>query len=68
MTKLMITLTVGVSALAFAPQEAAATDCTDGYHQCLNDTWHYTGISQTMADMECFAEYVGCVGRKATIT
>lgn len=68
MTKLMIALAVGASALAFTPQDAAAAECTDGYHKCLNDSWHYTGISQTMADIECFAEYVGCVGRKAVIS
>lgn len=68
MTKLMITLMVGASGLAFAPQEAAASDCTDGYYGCLNDTWHYTGVAQTMADIECFAEYVGCVGSKVSAT
>lgn len=67
MSKLMIALTVGASALAFAPQEAAASDCTDGYNECLNDTWHYTGITQTLADIECFAEYIGCVGSKVQV-
>lgn len=67
MTKFMIALTVGASALAFAPQEAAATECTENYNKCLNDTWQYTGFTQVLADVECFAEYVGCVGDKVVI-
>lgn len=61
MTKFMLAVMVGASALAFAPQPVAAAECTEEYHKCLNDSWYYDGISQTMADVECFAGYVGCV-------
>ena len=64
MTKFMMAMAVGASALAFAPRPVAAAVCTDDYHKCLNDTWYYTGVSQTMANVECFASYAGCVRDK----
>lgn len=68
MMKFMIAVAVGVGALAFAPQPVAAdAECTRQYNQCLNDSWDLEGWSQTMADIECFAEYTGCVAKKVTL-
>lgn len=48
-----------------APEKAEAASCTRGYEMCLNDTWDTRGFARALADVECFAEYVGCVRRKA---
>lgn len=64
MMKFMLAMTVGASALAFGPQPVAAANCTENYNKCLNDSWYYEGVTQTLADIECFAEYAGCVRRK----
>jgi hypothetical protein len=64
MTKFALTLVVAASALTFAPGPAAAADCTKQYVKCLNDTWYYTGMLKEMADLECSAEYAGCVAKK----
>ena len=64
MMKLVMTLAVAAGALTFAPGQAAASDCTQQYVKCLNDTWYYSGFLQEMADLECSAEYAGCVARK----
>lgn len=66
MTKLMIMLAMAASAVTFVPQPVAAADCTDQYVKCLNDTHDLTGWVQVMADVECFAEYTGCVASKVT--
>lgn len=63
MRKLVAVLTVVAAAVAFAPRPAAAqeAECTDNYVKCLNDSYHLKGLLQVMADVECFADYVGCV-------
>ncbi|MEJ2504047.1 MAG: hypothetical protein P8177_12185 [Gemmatimonadota bacterium] len=63
MTKLILMLAIAGSAVAFVPQPAAAAACTDGYVKCLNDSYYLTGVLQKMSDVDCFAEYVGCVRR-----
>lgn len=64
MRKLVLTLAMAASAVAFAPGPAAAASCTDAYVKCLNDSWYYDAVLQSMADVECSAEYAGCVARK----
>lgn len=64
MTKVLAGLAIAASAVAFAPQPVAAASCTQQYTKCLNDTWFYTGELQRMADLECSAEYAGCVAKK----
>jgi hypothetical protein len=65
MKKLIAVLTLAMATAVMAPRPVAAEDgsCTDNYVKCLNDTWYLTGWLQTMADIECFAEYTGCVKR-----
>jgi len=46
--------------IAAAPSRAHA-ECSGDYLSCLNDTWYTSGILRTMADISCFAGYVGCV-------
>ena len=66
MRKLIAVLTLAVMAVPIAPRaaEAEEADCTNQYVACLNDSYHLEGILQSMADLECFAEYTGCVTRK----
>ena len=64
MRKLIAVLTMVVTTVAFAPRPAAAQDCTDGYVRCLNDSYALEGVLRTLADLECFAEYTGCVAGK----
>lgn len=65
MKKLIAVLTLVVAAAALAPRPAAAqeADCTRNYAQCLNDSYDLPGFLQKMADIECFAEYLGCVSK-----
>lgn len=44
------------------PVQAAAS-CLGGYYECLNDSWDTSGFERIMADVECFAGYVGCIRR-----
>ena len=66
MKKLIAVLTLAVATVALGPRPMAAqsADCTTDYVSCLNDTHHLEGWLQTMADLECFAEYSGCVAKK----
>lgn len=64
MTKLIIILTLALGAISIDTSPAAAESCTDGYVQCLNDSWDLDGALQKMADIECAAEYTGCVASK----
>ncbi len=65
MKKLIAVLTLAVTTVALAPRPAAAqeADCTKQYVQCLNDSYDLDGWLQRMADLECFAEYTGCVAK-----
>lgn len=63
MTRMLLMLMVAASAAMLAPNPAAASGCTDGYVRCLNDTYDLTGALRTLADVECFAAYSGCVAR-----
>lgn len=65
MRKLIAVLALAVATVAFAPRPAVAQggSCSYAYSQCLNDTWMLSGWSQTMADVECFAEYTACLRR-----
>jgi hypothetical protein len=65
MRKIIAVLALAVATVAFAPRSVAAQggSCTFGYMQCLNDTWMLEGWAQKMADIECFAEYAGCLKR-----
>ena len=66
MRKLIVVLSLVVGTVAFAPRAVTAqeADCSRDYVQCLNDSYDLEGIFQTMADLECAAEYAGCVARK----
>jgi hypothetical protein len=61
MTKLILMFTIAVGLVAYAPAPAAAQDCTASYEKCLNDTWDTSGATRLLADIECFAAYIGCV-------
>ena len=63
MKKLIAVLTMAVATVAFGPRTAAAqeADCTDNYVKCLNDSYELEGALRLLADVECFADYVGCV-------
>lgn len=61
MTKLILIAALAAGAVTLAPQPVAAAPCTDGYMACLNDSWEYEGILQTMSDVECFGRYTKCV-------
>lgn len=62
MKKLIAVLTMVVATVAFAPRPATAqASCTDGYVKCLNDSYKMKGALRLLADIECFADYVGCV-------
>lgn len=62
MRKLIAVFTLALASVAFAPRPAAAqeADCTYDYVQCLNDSYELKGALQTMADIECFADYLAC--------
>jgi hypothetical protein len=64
MTKLIIILSVAIGALTMGADPVSAASCTTQYQQCLNDSWYMRGATQLMADVECAAEYAGCVGGK----
>jgi len=63
MKKLIAVFTLAVATVALAPRPVAAqhADCSWGYTQCLNDSWELKGILQSMADIECFTDYLGCI-------
>ncbi len=64
MTKLIIILSVAIGALTLGVDPVSASSCTTQYEKCLNDSWDTKGATQLMADVDCGAEYVGCVGSK----
>ena len=65
MKKVIAVLTLAVAAVAFAPRPVAAqeVDCTRAYIACLNDSYDLSGWLQRLADLECFAEYSGCLAK-----
>ena len=67
MTKLIAVLALAAATVAFSPRPMAAqdADCTRNYTSCLNDSYDMEGILQTMADIECFSEYLGCIAKDA---
>lgn len=69
MKKLIAVLAMVVATVAFAPPQAAAQEanCTDDYVKCLNDSYQLTGALRLLADVECFADYVGCVSAEVIV-
>lgn len=61
MRKKTMVLALAATAAAFTPSALAAQECTEGYVKCLNDTHELEGVLQTLADIECFADYLRCV-------
>lgn len=61
MTKTTLMLVLAALAVPLTAASLAAQECTEGYVTCLNDTWYLTGLLQTMADIECFADYLTCL-------
>jgi hypothetical protein len=64
MSKLIAGAILALAAATMAPGALAASDCTRDYAQCLNDSYDLTGAFQSMADLECGAEYANCVASK----
>ncbi|HEX7049694.1 MAG TPA: hypothetical protein VF188_05730 [Longimicrobiales bacterium] len=60
----MIPMVLLTLAAGGVPARAEAASCTDGYQKCLNDSYDTSGFTRVLADVECLAEYVGCVRRK----
>jgi hypothetical protein len=58
-TRLLGLLVFALTISLASPGGASASTCTGGYSRCLNDTWD--AVSETMADIECGAGWVGCV-------
>ncbi len=63
MTKFIVTAAIVAATAVLAPQPLAASECVKGYESCLNDTYDTSGLTRVLADIECFAGYVGCVRR-----
>ena len=65
MKKVIVVLTLAAATVAFSPRPVAAqeADCTREYMACLNDSYDLDGWLQKLADLECFAEYTGCVAK-----
>lgn len=61
MIKLILIASIAVGTVVFAPQQATAQECVEGYERCLNDTHDTSGLTRILADIECFAAYIGCV-------
>lgn len=64
MTKLIIILAAAVGTVAIGASPASAASCTEQYQKCLNDSWDTEGATRLLADVECAAEYTGCVANK----
>jgi hypothetical protein len=64
MKRIIIGMAFVLGVVAFAPQPVAAEDCARGYASCLNDSWDLSGLLQVLADIECGADYVGCIRSK----
>lgn len=64
MKRIILGLAFVLGLVAFAPQPAAAEDCALSYARCLSDTWYLTGLLRMLADIECGADYVGCIRGK----
>lgn len=62
MKRFVLGMAAVLGAAAFAPQPVAAS-CAQDYAQCLNDSWNLKGMLQVLADVECGAEYAGCIRR-----
>jgi hypothetical protein len=57
-------LLIAVGATLPAPAEAArAVPCTDAYEMCLNDSWDKSGWAEYLANLECAAQYAGCISK-----
>ncbi|HSH44906.1 MAG TPA: hypothetical protein VK966_03565 [Longimicrobiales bacterium] len=61
MRKIMLVLTAVALATPFSAQPAAAQKCTNGYADCLNETYDTEGGLRVLADVECFVDYMKCV-------
>lgn len=64
MTKLIIILSAALGAVAIGVSPASAESCVEQYQKCLNDSWDTSGALRLLADLECGAEYAGCVAAK----
>ncbi|MFW6202216.1 MAG: hypothetical protein ACOC8B_06545 [Gemmatimonadota bacterium] len=62
----IIALAVLAFSLAAAPDAALASDpdCTEQYSDCIEEAGLLDSPFQEMADVECAAEYAGCVAKK----
>jgi hypothetical protein len=61
MTKLILTLILLAGSAALVPQPVAAAECTRQYSKCLNDSYDTSGWLRVLADLECGAQYAGCI-------
>ncbi len=62
MNKIILMLALSAGAITAVPRPVAA-ECTTEYVRCLNDSYYYSGMLKRMADISCFASYVGCLRR-----
>jgi len=60
----IMALTLLLGGLVGVPTEVRAAPCTEAFEKCLNDTWDTKGLLRLFADIECTADYIGCVRRK----
>lgn len=59
-----LALVLGGVTVVPEPAQARGAECTRAFERCLNDTWDTKGITRLLADIECTAEYLGCVRNK----
>ncbi|HEX7119537.1 MAG TPA: hypothetical protein VF212_12155 [Longimicrobiales bacterium] len=62
-TRWIVPLALLFTAIGGLPRRALAS-CTTSYMWCLNDSYDTRGMLRFLADVECLAEYIGCVRRK----
>jgi hypothetical protein len=60
-TKLLLVLAVASAGVPAAAD--AAKTCQDQLNQCLNDSYDTKGFSRFLADVECSAQFAGCIRR-----
>ena len=63
MTKVIAVFSLAAVLTVAAPRDVLAGPCTDDYTLCIAEAGLLAEPFQSMADVECGANYVGCVAR-----